>query len=230
VPVSEAEQVTLKETEIGPVPEHWEVAELGRAVDIVYGIQAPVAHLLDPSIGVPILTNVNVTNDGILDVSTLRYYKIPENKRDRFLLKKGDLLFNWRSGSASHVGKTALFNLDGEYTFSSFILRFRVVADSINSNFLFRYLNHLKGLGFFATNRMQSSVNSVFNASLAARIPVLIPHSPEQQRISQMLTAVDRKIGIEQNRKAAVQALFKTMLHLLMTGKVRIKELEALVV
>jgi hypothetical protein len=45
------------------------------------------------------------------------------------MLKKGDILFNWRSGSKEHVGKTALFELDGEYAFSSFILRFRASKD-----------------------------------------------------------------------------------------------------
>jgi len=32
VPVAEAEKVPLKETEIGPVPAHWEVVKLGNAV------------------------------------------------------------------------------------------------------------------------------------------------------------------------------------------------------
>ena len=33
---------------------------------------------------------------------------------------------------------------------------------------------------------------------------------------------VDRKIEAEEQRKAALQALFKTMLHLLMTGRMRL--------
>ncbi len=37
VPVNEAEQVPLKETEIGPVPESWEVAEVGELGDIITG-------------------------------------------------------------------------------------------------------------------------------------------------------------------------------------------------
>jgi type I restriction enzyme, S subunit len=37
VPVDEAERVTLKETEIGPVPEHWEMVRLGDAARIERG-------------------------------------------------------------------------------------------------------------------------------------------------------------------------------------------------
>ena len=114
----------LKETVIGTVPITWNKKDLEQVADIVYGAQAAVAHALDSSIGTPIFTNINITNEGQIDLTTLRYYKVPEKKRDRLMLKKGDILFNWRSGSKEHVGKTALFELDGEYTFSSFILRF----------------------------------------------------------------------------------------------------------
>jgi len=229
VPVAEAGKVLLKETEIGPVPEHWEQKELGEVCDITYGVQAAVANLTDSSIGIPILTNINIRNEGMLDISTLRYYPLPDSRRDRLILKKGDVLFNWRSGSPRHVGKTAIFDLDGDHTFSSFILRFRANVDIIGKRYLFRYLNFLKGLGFFTDKRSQSSVNSVFNASLAAKIPVFLPPASDQTEIVVALASADRKLEIEENRKAALQGLFKTMLHQLMTGKVRVNNLEALV-
>ena len=227
VTIDEVENVPLKETEIGMVPEHWQQTELGQIADIVYGVQAAVANLTDSSIGIPILTNINVRNDGMLDISTLRYYPLPENKRDKLILKKGDVLFNWRSGSPLHVGKTAIFNLDGDYTFSSFILRFRSCADSTSNEYLFRYLNLLKSSGFFLSKRSQSSVNSVFNASLAAKIPILLPPTLDQIKISSMLSSADRKIEAEEDRKKALEALFKTLLTRLMTGKIRVNNLEA---
>jgi type I restriction enzyme S subunit len=225
VPIAEAERVPLKETEIGLVPEHWGAMQLAQVADIAYGVQAAVAHLVDPWLGTPILTNINIANEGKLDTTTLRYYQLPENKRNKFLLRRGDLLFNWRSGSPHHVGKTALFNMDGEYTFSSFILRFRP-ASAIDGVFLFHYLNNIKANGFFSSNRRQSSVNSVFNASLAATIPVVLAPPSDQREIAGMLSAVDRKLEAEGKRKAALRDLFRTMLHLLMTGQVRVKNLE----
>jgi type I restriction enzyme S subunit len=183
-----------KQTEIGEIPESWRIVELGRVVDIIYGVQAAVAHLLDKSVGIPILTNINITNEGILDLSTLRYYTLPEQKREKLILKKGDLLFNWRSGSQYHVGKTALFDLDGEYTFSSFILRFRINEELINT-YLFYYLTYIKMRGYFAQNRQQSSVNSVFNASVAATIPIAVPKLAEQHEIADVLQACDAKIA-----------------------------------
>jgi len=49
------------------------------------------------------------------------------------------------------------------------------------------------------------------------------PPVPEQREIARMLSAADRKIEAEEQRKAALQALFEAMLHQLMTGRLRLK-------
>ena len=207
-----------KQTEIGEIPESWEVVKLGEIADIVYGVQAAVAHLLDESVGVPILTNINITLDGTLDLSTLRYYDLPKTKREKLILKKGDILFNWRSGSQHHIGKTALFGIDGEYTFSSFILRFRF-ATRMRNEFALHYFHNLRKKGFFALKRSQSSVNSVLNASRSAEIPVAVPSINEQVQISDVLQAFDVKINTLEQEATHLEALFHTMLEELMTGK-----------
>ncbi len=212
----------LKETEIGVMPEGWEVQVLGQVVEIVYGAQAAVANANDPSIGTPILTNINITNDGLIDLSTLRYYKVPDSKRERLILRKGDLLFNWRSGSQDHVGKTALFDIDGKYTFASFILRFRT-SEKISNSFLRYYLYYIKSQGYFAQYRQQSSVNSVFNASAAAKLLVVLPPLDEQREIARILQTVDTKIAAAERKRAALEELFRAMLGQLMTGRVRVK-------
>ena len=207
-----------KQAEIGEIPESWEVVRLGNIADITYGVQAAVAHLLDESIGLPILTNINITLDGTFDLSTLRYYDLPQGKRNKLILKKGDLLFNWRSGSQHHVGKTVLFDLDGEYTFSSFILRFRF-EEKINNVFAFHYFHYLREKGFFVLKRSQSSVNSVFNASKSAEIPMVIPSIEEQSGIGSVLQACNAKITALEQESARLDELFHAMLNELMTGR-----------
>ncbi len=221
VPLPQAAHVPLKETEIGEVPESWRPTTLGQVAHIGYGVQAAVAHLKDSSKGTPILTNINITRSGDIDLTTLRYYEVPQAKRQRFILKKGDVLFNWRSGSQEHVGKTALFMLDGEYTHSSFILRMRC-SGALRPQFLAKYLHWLRSRRYFARTRQQSSVNSVFNKSLSETIPVLLPPIEIQDEIARQLSAVDAKLAAEESRRAALAALFQSLLHYLMTGQVRV--------
>ena len=225
VPVEDAERVPLQESEIGFLPEHWVITHLLELADIVYGVQAAVAHNTDPSIGIPILTNINITDEGTIDLATLRYYGLPEGKREKLILQNGDLLFNWRSGSQAHVGKTAMFDLSGEFTFSSFILRFRV-NERIDGRYLFHFLGWLKRRAFFSNLRDQSSVNSVFNASAASRIPVGVPSLREQRMVVELIGGVDRKISSEIQRHKALEALFRSLLDDLMTGKLRVKDLD----
>jgi len=45
-------------------------------------------------------------------------------------------------------------------------------------------------------------------------------------QIAETLRAIDEKIEAEQNKKQALDALFKTLLSLLMTGKIRVKDLD----
>jgi type I restriction enzyme S subunit len=225
VPVGQGDKVALKEAEVGAIPDVWSLEPLSDCTDIVYGAQAAVAHNTDPRIGTPILTNINITNEGTIDLSTLRYYRIPEAKRDKLILQKGDLLFNWRSGSQDHVGKTALFDLDGEYTFSSFILRFRPHG-AVDSRYLYHYFCWLKGCGYFSHYKDQSSVNSVFNASAASRVPVALPACGEQRSIVALMSGAEHKLSSELERKNALDALFESLLDGLMTGKLRVKDLD----
>ena len=52
------------------------------------------------------------------------------------------------------------------------------------------------------------------------------PPLPEQQQIAHILSTVDKKIEIEERRKVTFKELFKTMLHKLMSGEIRLKEVE----
>lgn len=163
--------------------------------------------------------------EGHINLEKRRYYKIPEAHTNRLSLKKGDVLFNWRSGSADHIGKTVYFELDGEFTYSSFILRFRPYR-CVTNKFLFWWLTHLRVSGFFTSQRNVSSINSVYNASLSATIPIWYPESDEQVEIVTILDALDRKIDLHRQKRAVLEELFKSLLHKLMTGAIRVDELD----
>jgi type I restriction enzyme S subunit len=52
-----------------------------------------------------------------------------------------------------------------------------------------------------------------------------VPALAGQSKVMKALSVGEQKIAGEEKRKAALQALFKTMLHHLMTGKIRVKDL-----
>jgi type I restriction enzyme S subunit len=175
-----------KQTEIGLVPESWEQRPLEQAGEVVYGIQAAVASNLKP-VGTKILTNKNITLDGKIVVDAINYFVLKTKRHHEAMLKKGDLLFNWRSGSKEHVGKTAYFDLDGEFTHSSFILRIRP-NDEVTGRYLFYYLNFLRESGYFV-KAQTFSINAKFNKSAINRLPTYLPGEEERRDI---VAALDR--------------------------------------
>lgn len=206
-----------KETDIGLVPESWSVAPLRNIAQVVYGAQAAVANAVDPSIGTLILTNVNLTLEGTLDLRKRRYYNVPERHRDRLELREGDVLFNWRSGSQEHVGKTVVFRSKEKTTYSSFILRFRLLNET-PPEFLHYYLTHLRTSGYFKEKGSVSSVNTVFNASVAEGLPCWFPSPSEQHEISGMLVTLDAKIAHHEARQKLMRELFRTLLRDLLSA------------
>ena len=214
-----------KQTEIGLIPESWEVAELEMTGEVIYGIQASVANNLEP-IGTRILTNKNITLDGGFDLEKINYFELKTKRHFETILQKGDLLFNWRSGSKHHVGKTAYFDIDGEWVHSSFILRIRP-NPGINGRFLFHYFNHLREDDYFV--KLQTyAINAKFNKSAVNALPTVVPDREEQEQIADTIDSAQRKIDAAENKKGILQDLFRTLLHELMTARIRVHELELL--
>ena len=208
-----------KQTEIGLIPQSWKTSAMEEAGEVVYGIQAAVASNLKP-IGTKILTNKNLTLDGDLDLEKINYFELKTARHKATLLRKGDLLFNWRSGSKEHVGKTALFDLDGGYTHSSFILRIRP-RDAVTGRFLFYFLKYLRGSGYFV-KRHAFAVNAKFNKSAINQLMVPFPEVTEMAEIVDALDSIMAKEKLRRRKYAALSALFRTLLHELMTARIRV--------
>ncbi|RLG69603.1 MAG: restriction endonuclease subunit S, partial [Methanobacteriota archaeon] len=60
------------------------------------------------------------------------------------------------------------------------------------------------------------------NTTIAKNLSIFLPPISEQREIARILQTVDRKIETEGTRKEALEGLFKTLLHHLMTAKVRL--------
>ncbi|HQI73669.1 MAG TPA: restriction endonuclease subunit S [Smithella sp.] len=213
-----------KMTDIGPVPLSWAEIPLEKTGAVVYGIQAAVAKNIKP-VGMKILTNKNITLDGQIVSDEINYFELKTKRHFDTVLKKGDILFNWRSGSKEHIGKTAYFNLEEKFTHSSFILRIRP-KESVNGKFLFWYLFFLREKGYFAQKHNISSVNTTFNKSAVDALPTYLPSKDEQDKIAATLDIIDSKIDLLKKKRNIQEELFRTLLHQLMTGQTRVNEID----
>ena len=103
-------------------PYHWDVATIGDIVtDVRYGTSKPAVD----GGKYPYLRMNNLTYDGHLDLSDIKYIDIPDNEIEKCIVRKGDILFN-RTNSIELVGKTCVFDLDDEMVIAGYIIRVRL--------------------------------------------------------------------------------------------------------
>ncbi|CUS96818.1 restriction endonuclease subunit S [Candidatus Kryptobacter tengchongensis] len=211
----------LKKTEIGEIPENWEVVKLGEVVEeISYGISKKGGEKGN----YPILRMNNI-EDGKIILKDLQFVKLSHEEFNKFRLKKGDVVFN-RTNSLELVGKTALFELEGNFVFASYLLKIVPVSSKLLSRYLSYYFNwepiqkKLKTLA----SRGASQVN--ISAGRLRNFKIILPPLSEQREIADILQTIDQKIEIEQKKKELYEELFKTMLNKIFNQEIDIEKIK----
>jgi type I restriction enzyme M protein len=158
----------------------WPMVELENYIDFVSGLTLSIPDCEDKD-GVPIIAINNVTEEGELTLEGLRTIKLPKQKTINFL-RKGDLLFNWRNGSKRLVGKTALFDLEGEYVFASFLLGIRPKENFLLHKYLWYLLNNYRRDGKYE-QFMRQNINGLFNREELKILKIPLPSIKKQESI-----------------------------------------------
>lgn len=134
---------------------------------------------------IPMIRMSNIVN-GEIDCSGMKYlpYKcaVTNKEPDKWLLRKGDFLIN-RTNSKELVGKSAVFNLEGAFTYASYIIRYRFDTSIV----LPEYINILFMLPIVRiqidTVSRQTAGQCNINSDEIGAIRIPVPSIPEQQAI-----------------------------------------------
>ncbi len=210
-----------KETEIGAVPESWELRPIGEfARQLQYGLSVRGAE----SGRYPIL-RMNCQQDGRVLFRELLYVDVDCETATTYRLNPNDLLFN-RTNSYELVGRTAIVEQKTDAVFASYLVRVSVDETRLCPQFLNYFLNwdsaqsELKKLA----SRGVSQAN--ISAGKLRGFEVPVPSLDEQRGIVDVFDAIDRKIDLHRRKRAVLEELFKALLHKLMTGEIRVGELD----
>jgi type I restriction enzyme S subunit len=207
VPVTERERVALQETEIGPIPAHWRVVRLEEVAAILMGQSPPSESYNSQGIGLPFL-------QGKAEFGEVYPTPIKWCSRPLRISPPGAILLSVRAP----VGDV---NLAPFQCCIGRGLAAICANEKVDTAFLFHWLRLAKPkLEEHGTGTTFQSINR----NVLENFPIPLPPLDEQRAIARILQAVDAKIAAEQARRAALEELFKSLLHLLMTGKVRVKE------
>ncbi|MFQ5884756.1 MAG: restriction endonuclease subunit S [Thermoplasmata archaeon] len=212
----------FKETEIGRIPQSWDIAELSNVASEVQNGFACGKRAED---GIIQLRMDSILPDGRINPEA--YVRVPVPKSvSRYLLRQDDVLFN-NTNSVNLIGKTAIFRGEfGECTFSNHLTRIRVNPTKSLPDWLLYYLIRRWELRYFKSICMRHVGQAGIKKADLLSLPVPLPTIDEQQEIVHILTQVGAKTEVEERRKVVLQLLIKTFLHKLMTGEIRVKDVD----
>lgn len=161
------------------IPESWVWCRLGEiANEIVYGTSEK-AHLNGE---IPVLRMGNISTDGKILYSNLKYVPSSISDLPKLYLENGDLVFN-RTNSFELVGKCGVFESDESYTLASYLIRVRFF-ERISSKFLSNYINSsLCRETQIEPHIIQQNGQANFNGTKLSNIITPLPPFEEQKRI-----------------------------------------------
>ena len=158
----------------------WPMVRLGKVCErLQYGLSA---RLNTKEIGYKTFRMNELIDGKCVDSGNMKCCDMSAEDFAKYRLVPGDILFN-RTNSFEHVGRTGVFDLDGDYCFASYLIRLSVSEDAANTFYVNAFMNteaFQAGIKQYATRAVgQSNINA---KSLAAyRIPV--PPLTTQSRI-----------------------------------------------
>jgi len=214
-----------KQTEIGTVPESWEVVELEtKANSFQYGTSVKCGYDVD---GKAVLRIPNIVG-GHVDPADLKFGKPKKNELGKLALKHGDLLFVRTNGVKENAGRCSKFNGElAECYFASYLIRVRLDPAILNPDFLNEYSKTEVGISFLSGKAIRTADGKFnINSGTLKKMLVPVPSIEEQLEIARTLALLVNKTTNALLKKTTLQDLFRTLLHELMTAKTRVHDLE----
>lgn len=211
----------LKETEIGQMPESWELVTIGEIASVgsggtpsrttpSYWLGGTIPWVKTGEVDYCVIhdTEEKITTSG-LQHSAAKVYP------------KGTLLMAMY-GQGVTRGKVAILGLDASINQACAAIQPR--DDGTDSTFVYYVLTHnyerLRGL---AHGGQQQNLNADLIRGFSFGLPKDIS---EQRDIASALATIDNKVVHHQKKRAALNDLFQTTLHQLMTAQIRVAELD----
>lgn len=214
-----------KQTEIGLVPESWEVVPL--TLLIADRLQNG-AFVKKPVFGKGFLfaNVVDMYRDVYLDYRQLKRINVPEVNIDQYFLNNDDLLVVRSSLKREGIGQNCIVKAPPERVFyDCHLIRVVPDKDKVLPEFLSYFWRSPIGKADLIRRSKTTTMTTINQQSLgSALIPV--PQRSEQREIVEALLLFDSKIMAHRELKIIYSILFRTLLHQLMTAQIRVNDLD----
>jgi type I restriction enzyme S subunit len=187
-------------------PNGWPVSRIG---DLLESASYGTSEKAKTSGEYPVLRMNNITTNGELDLSDLKYMDLADSQRDRYLVRRGDVLFN-RTNSAELVGKTAIYRGSDPMAYAGYLIRLRVRPDT-DPEYLAAFLNTA-----YAKRVLRGMCKSIIgmaniNATEVQSIEIPKPDAGLQREFAARVTAIEKLKAVAGSLMTEQTSLFMSL-------------------
>src|SRR3989338_7230977 len=208
----------LKETEIGLMPESWSARRLKDVVEKTS--QRDMTKT--PDIQFKYIDVSSISNESLKIIGSTTYKGSEAPSRARKVVKVNDVLFATVRPTLKRIAYAGN-EFDGEVCSTAFcVLR---SVSTLSSRYLYYCVQRDSFIESLGKLQRGASYPAVTDGNVKDQL-IPFPMLDEQGEIANTLWDIDNKINHETVKNNVLKDLFKSMLQLLMTGEVRVKDID----
>lgn len=217
-----------KQTEVGMIPEHWELRPLGELFKFSGGFSASRDQLSSEGHCYLHYGDIHKSSKSFIDVRA-EYQNIPklniplQRISSKSLLDDGDVVFVDASeddeGTSKHVvvvNKDKMPYISGLHTIVAKSMSGEL--DNLYKRYCFQTVAIKRQFFFYAVGTKVSGISK----KNIARVLLPVPPLPEQTAIAKILSDMDAKIAAQEEKRSKAVLLRQGMMQELLTGKARV--------
>lgn len=209
-----------KVTEVGVIPEDWELVPIGDIFKFKNGLNKAKQFFGE---GTPIVNYMDVyKNRGICFKDIRGKVTLSSNELSNYNVQKGDVFFTRTSETPDEIGITAvLLDEPQNTTFSGFILRARPVVDVLDIDYK-RYCFSADVVRKEIISKCTYTTRALTNGRVLSKVNIFVPPKPEQKAIAEALSDTDSLIQSAEKLIYKKNKIKQGAMQQLLTGKKRL--------
>ncbi len=204
-------------------PAHWTIKPLKTFATVSSGFTMGRDLSRYETVNVPYVTVINVQN-GRFDLGNISSIEIKKEELETDLLKFGDILMT-EGGDRDKLGRGGMWREEiSPCSYQNHIFRVRLTIDQYRPELFHFLIQTFQAKNYFYAHAKQTSNLCTINSRELKNWPVPIPPMDEQERMIEVIEAVDRQQNAIEDKFSALEKLKKSLLQNLLTGMIRIPE------
>lgn len=209
-----------KVTEVGVIPEDWELVPIGDIFKFKNGLNKAKQFFGE---GTPIVNYMDVyKNRGICFKDIRGKVTLSSNELANYNVQKGDVFFTRTSETPDEIGITAVLLDEPQNTaFSGFILRARPVVDVLDIDYK-RYCFSADVVRKEIISKCTYTTRALTNGRVLSKVNIFVPPKPEQKAIAEALSDTDNLIQSVEKLIDKKKKIKHGAMQQLLTGKKRL--------